>query len=143
MIFSQLGKLPEETMNWQKQSFIDVPRNRCPKKFHKFHRKALVLEPLFNKVAGFQTYNFIKKRLQHRCFPMKFAKFLRKFFYRTPPVATSVYISSEVYSEPKAVNYFHKKLHRQCCQGSEFTSVAILKYFRKLQGNTNYITLQK
>ena len=24
--------------------------------------------------------NFIKKRLQHRCFPVKFSKFLRKFF---------------------------------------------------------------
>ena len=29
--------------------------------------------------------NFIKKRLQHMCFPMKFTKFLRTtFFYRTP-----------------------------------------------------------
>ena len=34
--------------------------------------------------------NFIKKRLQHRCFPVKFANFLRTpFFYRTPPVADS------------------------------------------------------
>ena len=35
--------------------------------------------------------NFIKKVLQHRCFPMKFAKFFRTpFFYRTPPMAASV-----------------------------------------------------
>ena len=31
----------------------------------------------FNKVAGLQAYTFIKKRLQHRCFPASFAKFQR------------------------------------------------------------------
>ena len=39
--------------------------------------KTLVLESLFNKVTGLQTCNFIKKRLQHRCFPVNIAKFLR------------------------------------------------------------------
>ena len=33
--------------------------------------------------------NFIKKRLQHICFPVKFAKCLRTTFYRTPPVTAS------------------------------------------------------
>ena len=46
-------------------------------KLSKFHRETSVLESLFNKVAGFQAFNFIKKTLQHRCFPVKFAKFLR------------------------------------------------------------------
>ena len=36
-----------------------------------------MLESLFNKAAGLQTCNFIKKRLQHRCFSMNIAKFLR------------------------------------------------------------------
>ena len=36
-----------------------------------------MLESLFNKVAGLQTCNFIKERLQRRCFPVKFVKFLR------------------------------------------------------------------
>ena len=31
----------------------------------------------FNKVAGLQACNFIKKRLQHKCFPKNIAKFLR------------------------------------------------------------------
>ena len=31
---------------------------------------------LFDKVAGLQTCNFNKKRLQYRCFPVNFAKFL-------------------------------------------------------------------
>ena len=49
-----------------------------------------MLESLFNKVASLKASNFIKKRLQDRCFPEKFTKFLkRSFFYRTPPVAAS------------------------------------------------------
>ena len=41
----------------QKQSLADVLQNRC------------------------QACNFIKKRLQHRCFPMKFTKSLRTPFF--------------------------------------------------------------
>ena len=40
-----------------------------------------VLESLFNKVAGLQACNFIKKRLQHRYFPVKIAKFFKKTFF--------------------------------------------------------------
>ena len=39
-----------------------------------------MFKSLFNKVAGLQTCNFIKKRNQHRCFPMRFAKFVRAPF---------------------------------------------------------------
>ena len=39
--------------------------------------KHLCWSLLFNKVAGLQVCNFIKKRLQHNCFPVKFVKFLR------------------------------------------------------------------
>ena len=48
-----------------------------------------MFEYLFNKVAGAKTCNFIKKRLQHRCFPVKIAKFLITLFYRTAAVAAS------------------------------------------------------
>ena len=49
-----------------------------------------MLESLFNKVAGAQACNYIKKRLQHRPFPVNIAKFLRTaFFYRTPPQAAA------------------------------------------------------
>ena len=34
-------------------------------------------ESLFNKVAVLRACSFIKKSLRHRCFPVKFAKFLR------------------------------------------------------------------
>ena len=38
-------------------------------------------ESLFNKVPVLQTCNFIKKRLQQRCFPVNTAKFLRTVFF--------------------------------------------------------------
>ena len=37
----------------------------------------LVLESLFNKVVGLKVCNFIKKRLQHRCFSVNIVNFLR------------------------------------------------------------------
>ena len=37
---------------------------------------------LFNKVEGLKACNFIiKKRLQHRCFPVKFVKFVKTLFF--------------------------------------------------------------
>ena len=35
------------------------------------------IKPLFNKIAGLQDFNFTKIRLQHKCFPVKFATYLR------------------------------------------------------------------
>ena len=46
-------------------------------KFRNIHRKISVLESLFNKVASFKACKFIIKRLQHRCFPVKFTKYLQ------------------------------------------------------------------
>ena len=54
---------------------------RCSWKFCKFYRKTSVLDSLFNKAAGLKACNPIKERLQHRCFPMKFEKFLRTPFF--------------------------------------------------------------
>ena len=41
------------------------------------------MESLFNKIAGpgLHTCNFIKERLQHGCFPVKFTRFLRTTFF--------------------------------------------------------------
>ena len=61
------------------------------KKFRNIHGKTPVLKPLFDKVAGVKTCNFIKKRLHCRFFHVNIAKFLRTAsFYRTSPVAASV-----------------------------------------------------
>ena len=44
----------------------------------------------FYKTADLKAYNFIKKRPQHRCFPVSIAKFLRtSFFYRTLVAASA------------------------------------------------------
>ena len=43
--------------------------------FRNIHRKTPVLDFLFNKTAGLAC-NFNKKRLQHRCFPVNYAKCL-------------------------------------------------------------------
>ena len=51
-----------------------------------------MLESHFNKVTGFNAWNFIKKRLQHRFFPGDIAKFLTllrirgKALYQFSPV---------------------------------------------------------
>ena len=58
----------------QKQSLADVLQNRC------------------------QACNFIKKRLQHRCFPMKFTKFLRTLFLQN--ISTLVAASGSKLCKP-------------------------------------------
>ena len=40
-----------------------------------------MLKYLFNKIKGLKAWNFIKKRLEHKCFPVKFRKFLRTTFF--------------------------------------------------------------
>ena len=42
-----------------------------------------MLEPLFNNVGGLQACDFIRKRFQHLCFPMKFTKFLRTHIWKS------------------------------------------------------------
>ena len=62
----------------QQRRFIkkDVTRN-----FAKFTRKHLCQRLFFNKDAGLSPAVLIKKIRWHRCFPLNFAKFLRKPFY--------------------------------------------------------------
>ena len=51
--------------------------------------KTPVLKSLFDKVAGFQVCNFIKKRLQHSCFLVIFAKFLKTPLFTEHPTASA------------------------------------------------------
>ena len=52
--------------------------------FAKFTGKHLCQNLLFNKVADLKPATLLKKTLWHRCFPVKFAKFWRTPFYRSP-----------------------------------------------------------
>ena len=79
------GEVKEETF---KNSNIDrSSHRRCSvekcvlKNFTNFAGKHLCWS-LFFKGACLQPCNFIKKRLQHSCFPVKFAKFLRTSFLK-------------------------------------------------------------
>ena len=53
------------------------------KDFAIFTKKHLRWILFLNKNAGLQSWNFIKKRLQHRCFPVNIAKFLRTFVLKS------------------------------------------------------------
>ena len=57
------------------QRFANVLQNSCFLKFCNIHRTKSVLESRFNKATVLKAC-FIKKRLQHRCFPVNIAKFL-------------------------------------------------------------------
>ena len=51
------------------------------KNFANLTGKDLCWESVFNKVAGLKACNFNKKRLQHTCYLVKFAKFLTTRFF--------------------------------------------------------------
>ena len=58
-----------ETAEPQKQPFADVFQNRCSEHFCNGHRKTPLLKSLLQSCL--KACNFIEKRLQHRCFPVK------------------------------------------------------------------------
>ena len=66
VFFSQQDQLPEVFCE-ERYSWI----------FYRSHWKIFVVKSLFNNVASIQACNFIKKRSQHRSFPVKFVKCLR------------------------------------------------------------------
>ena len=46
--------------------------------FSLYSQENTCVESCFNKVAGLKACDFIKKRLQHRCFSVNIARFIRK-----------------------------------------------------------------
>ena len=66
--------------HWLKQPMGVLNKKNYLLKFCNIHRKPPVLKSLleqgWNKVKDCKACNFIKKRLQHRCFPVNIAKFL-------------------------------------------------------------------
>ena len=61
----------------------------CSYEVRKFQRKTLLLKSLFNQVAGLQVCNFIKKRLQHRRFPVRSVKFFKSTYFEEQLWTTS------------------------------------------------------
>ena len=54
---------------------------RVLRNFAKSTGKHLRQSLFFNKVAGLGPVTLLKKRLEHKCFPVNFAKFLRTPFF--------------------------------------------------------------
>ena len=79
----------------EKKSFADVPLNKCSKKFRQFDRKTSVLESVFNKVADLQAFKFVKKRLQHSSYLVKFAKILRALLFTEHLFTVTASVCSE------------------------------------------------
>ena len=72
----------------QKQSFTDALKNRCSFKFHNIHKKTPVLKSNFNKVAGLNSGNFIKKGTSTQLLSFEYCDiFKNSFFDRTTLVA--------------------------------------------------------
>ena len=65
-----------QSSHWQLFFKISALKN-----FAIFTRKHLFWSLFFNKVADLKVCNFIKKRLQHRRFPVNIARFSRTAFF--------------------------------------------------------------
>ena len=71
----------------KKRRLTDATGDLLLKKLRNIHKKTHVLKSHLNKAADRKTCNFIKKRLQHRCFPVNITKFLKNWFWRTSAYA--------------------------------------------------------
>ena len=80
----------QDLFGWyiQKQAPGSFCKKGSFKNFAKFIGKHLYRSLFLNKVAA---ATLLKKRLQRRCFPVNFVKFLRTLPFRTLLVAASVY----------------------------------------------------
>ena len=85
----------------QKQPLELFCKKRSSQKFCKSHRKTSVLKSLFNRVAGLQGCNFIKKGLQHRYFPMEITKFLTTEVYERLLLKTVLSSDRSIHPEMK------------------------------------------
>ena len=76
-IYWQNPQITAAVLYFQKQPPEVLCKKMCSLKVRKWHRKMPTLESVFNKVQGLRACKFVTKILQHRCFPVEFAKFLR------------------------------------------------------------------
>ena len=104
------------------------------KNFEKFHRP--------------EACNFIKRRLQHRCFPVKFSFeiFKNTFFDRTPAVAAStvniLLLLSKVHERAifnQLSEYMQKNLNKVYCRFYEAHSMPYLSCSKR--GSKNLVNL--
>ena len=85
-----IGNITESRWFWKRLSRSKVPNNHFLKQFRSILQidflknsptEKYLCWSLSNKVADLKVGNFIKKRLQHRCFLVNIAKFLKTAFF--------------------------------------------------------------
>ena len=81
-------------------------REAVHKKLRQFQRKTPVLECLFNNVAALRAYSFITKRLQHGCFPVRLAKFLRTSILKN--ICERLLLKFSTLQKKLFTDFFHK-----------------------------------
>ena len=69
------------TKKFQKHLFADILQNRVVKSFAKFTEQHLCWSLFLIKLQPSGLKLFLKKKLQHRCFPLNFVKFIRTPFF--------------------------------------------------------------
>ena len=69
------------TKKFQKHLFGDILQNRVVKIFAKFTEQHLCWSLFLIKLQPSGLELFLKKKLQHRCFPLNFVKFIRTPFF--------------------------------------------------------------
>ena len=88
--------------------------------------KTLVSEFLFNEIASLQGCNFIKKKLHHRCFRVKFEKFLRtlilKNIYKRCPNTAETTLHKK-FTGVVLVQITYRRSHRRCSVKNMFLRV--------------------
>ena len=80
------------------------------KNFIKFSGKHLCWSLFFNKVSGMRPATLFKKRLQQRCFPVNFVKFLRTPFLQNTSRQLLLFVINLTVSFCKKVLYIYSNL---------------------------------
>ena len=102
LIFSASSKIKISSNSQKINFFVQILMDksscrRCSvrkgvlRNFAKFAGKHLCQSLFFNKVADLRPATLLKKRLWHRCFSVKFVKFLRTPFLQNTPWRLHLY----------------------------------------------------
>ena len=117
-------KISKENIKKQPQEVFY--KKRCSLKFHKLTGKHLCQSLFFNKVSG-----LLKKRLCHRCFPVKSAKFIRTAYLRNTygRLLLNMLTSVGVINQSLSIKSSHSRL---------FCENHVLKDLAKVTGKHQY-----
>ena len=107
-------------------------------KLSKVSQKTLVLESLFNKFCK----NFVKKRLQHRCFPVKFAKLLRMPTLKNISQRLLLYMRQAAvqcwFQTLFSVFFYNDKKDTNVLRLSSRSNILFEEFFNKLRKKTRF-----